>query len=154
VATVRSQKWRLVLFLVVETLAVAAMIGLLQASRPFPGHEFCQICKPPSGDGLLLGIVVVLAELAVLAAALKMERGAWPALLGLGLCSYFTAMMILATLAHTLDLRSRYTGVFAAWHLAAAVLLVGVGLVGAVCAGWRRLGRSVEERQRERGIVA
>jgi hypothetical protein len=153
VAPVRSLKWRLVLFFVVETVAIAAMIALFRASRRPACNIFLGTCATPSFEGLFLGIASMVGELAILAAALKMERPAWAAMLGLGLSSLFIAMMLFLSLG-IMFVTAPYSEILLAWHGAAAILLCGAGLIGVARVGILRLIRVVEERRRERGAVA
>jgi hypothetical protein len=149
---VRQSTWRVVLFFLIETLAIATMVFLLNVSRRPACNEFLGTCTRLSGHGLVLGIAAVLGEMAILAALFKMERAVWAAMLGLGLCSFFTAMVIFLSLA-PLFVTAPYSWILAVWHLAAAALLGGAGLIGGARAGFLRLTRVVEERRRMRPLA-
>src|SRR5262245_43626066 len=116
-AMVRHLTWRLVLFFVVETLAISAMASLLMVGRENVCHDFMSLCVRPEGDVLFLGIAAILGELTILAVALKVERPVWRTILGLGVGSFFGGVLFLKVPIFAPD---SYGSVMVRWHFMAS----------------------------------
>jgi hypothetical protein len=131
VAPVRYLKWRLVLFFVLETLAIAMMIVLLLRS----GEAHCwsrshhpELCPEPRSVGLLGAVPLILAELAVFASALRSDQPVWGLLLMLGIIMPVFGVGMIATVP--MFGPGRVVAVLALWHAGAGLLLFGAGAIG------------------------
>src|SRR5262245_23196238 len=125
----RDRGWRLLLFFAAEALAITTMVCLLGVSRQLACEEFLGRCTTPSGAGLILGIAVLMGELAMLKAVLHLDRPMWGALVMFGLVSLFVSLMLLMNIPWptSMFLPSAYARLLAGWHFLVAVLLMGFG---------------------------
>ena len=125
----RLSRRRLTLFFIVQVLAVAAMSVV---ASPGSGAEDSRVV-------VVVSNAAILVELGMIAAALSVNRSAWPPTLAVGFI--LLALGVLHFFLRTTDDPGSFTSL-GAWHLAAGLLLVGaVVLSGAVVllAGVRRL---------------
>ena len=132
----QHRRYKLVLFLVVQALAVAAMIFVLQVSRR---NADCppEICGRASATSVFVTFLVILVELGILAAALRVDGPVWKSLVGLGILALIAAMVIVGSSLGTDG--PRYVAEAAAgWHLATGLLLCASGTAAGV---WELLGR-------------
>ena len=150
-APVRFLKWRVLLFVVVETLGIATMTGLLKIGQVAAHWPWRLVCSDASAEGLLLGIGGIFAGLALLCAVLRLQRPVWGHLVGLGVFAVFVAWIVGGKYPGCG--RGSYAEFLVAWHLAAAVLVGGVGLIGGAHAAFVRLRRFADDRARARRLV-
>jgi Eukaryotic cytochrome b561 len=148
----RYVKRKLALFFTVQTLAVAAMISLGQASL----HPGCSIddCARPPAVQMILAIVLILGELAVIAAALRNDLPVWHALLGLGVVFLVAAFVCGLAVMGTVEPHD-IASILAVWHVTIGLILLAAGTAAAV---WdltdklRRSDDSVTEDQQSLGM--
>jgi hypothetical protein len=132
---VRYPKRKLALFFTVQALGVGAMI-LLSGGRtschPLP------LCAP-SATSVILATLLIVGELAVIAAALGGDSRVWHGLLALGIL--FLVIGVICGVAVGVHGQGRVAEVLAAWHLVSGLLLAVAGAGGAVAdllERWRR----------------
>ena len=131
----QHRKYKLALFLVVQTLAVATMIFVLRASR----RTDCppEICAPASAASVIVLFLVILGELGTLAAALRVDGPVWKSLVGLGILALIVAMFVVGSLLGVC--KPPYVATVAAgWHLVTGLLLCASGTAAGV---WELLAR-------------
>jgi hypothetical protein len=147
----RNRGWSLFLFFAVEALAITTMVCLLDVSRRLACEEFLGRCTTPSGAGLILGIAVIMGELAMLKVVLRLDRPMWGALVMFGLVSLFAFFALLMTIPWptSMFLPQPYARLLAGWHLLVAVPLLGSGLVAGLREAFARHGRVVDGRRGE-----
>jgi hypothetical protein len=126
---------KLALFFVTQALAVAAMIVLLHAGRRM--HCDNEGCWQASGVSVTFALLVILGELWILAAALRVDGPVWKTLAGLGILSLIVAVYATGT-CWGLHTRSAVAPVVAMWHLAAGLLLLATG---SAAGAWELMGR-------------
>ena len=131
-ASVRSFKWRLVLFFVLETLAIATMILLFLRSREllYCGRVSGWDCRNPPGVSILAAIIMILGELAFVAAMLRSEAPLWGLSLALGIVAPLLGVSMMATIPFPQG--GPITETLAEWHMVAAVPLFAAGIVSGV----------------------
>jgi hypothetical protein len=131
----QHRKHKVALFLVVQGLAVAAMIFVLQAGR----RTDCAwgTCAGASAASVIVTLLVILGELGILAAALRVDGPVWKTLLGLGILALIVAMFVIGA-SWGAEAPRRVAVAAAAWHLVTGLLLCGSGTAAGV---WELLGR-------------
>jgi len=140
VASVRSFKWRLVLFYVLETLAIATMILLFVRSREVL-HCGARVvdgwdCGQPPGVAFLVAIMMILGELAFVAAMLRSERPVWGLSLALGILAPVWGVSMIATIPFLRG--GPVTETLAEWHMVAGLALFVAGVISGIHAALTR----------------
>ena len=121
-------KRRLVLFFVTQAIAVAAMISLSAASRHVRcGHEGC---VEPSAVSMVLAILLILGELAIVAALLRDDRPIWRSLVGIGTVFLVVAVVVVCSIG---TCQPQYISpTLGVWHLVVGLLYFGLGSAAGV----------------------
>jgi len=129
------RKHKLALFLVAQALGVAAMIFVLRAGR---GAD-CQAERCASGSAISVAatLFVIVAELGILSATLRVDGPVWKSLLGLGILALIAAAFVAGGSLAMPEPR-RIAPVAVGWHVASGLLLVATGTAGGV---WELLAR-------------
>jgi hypothetical protein len=128
----QHRKYKVALFLAVQALAVSAMISVLQASRRSD-------CLPDtaSAASVIVTLLVILGELGIFGAALRVDGPVWKMLVGLGILALIVTMFVLGV-SSGMPGPSHVAVVVAGWHLITGLLLCATGTVAGV---WELLGR-------------
>jgi hypothetical protein len=139
---VRYPKRKMVLFFVVQALAVALMIQVLSVNR-----------RDGSAAPVIVVVLLLVGELAFLVDVMRSNLPAWRALFGLGAASLVGAGLV----ALWLPSRSAYptAGLLAVWHVVLGLLLITAGLLAGIAdllARWRRPDNFVPEDERSTGM--
>ena len=100
---------------------------------------------------MILGIAVLMGELAMLKLVLHLDRPMWGALVMFGLVSLFAFFALLMTIPWptSMFLPGPYARLLAGWHFLVAVLLLGSGFVAGIREAFARHGRAVEGRSED-----
>jgi hypothetical protein len=143
---------KLALFFVTQAIAVAAMIMLLHAGR----RTYCDAegCWQTSGITVIFALLMILGELWILAAALRVDGPVWKTLAGLGILSLIVAVCATGTAFWRLHTRSAIAPVVAMWHLAAGLLLLVTGWAAGAGELLGRLRRTDDGAADDRGASA
>ena len=120
----RYTKPKLALFFGVQTLGVAAMIGLVGGSQ----HLDCRPWEDctQSAASMILAIALIVGEIAIVGAALKNDVPVWRSLLGLGVV-FLVAAFIGGFCAFGLHERHLVASWLAGWHIVIALILLAAG---------------------------
>jgi hypothetical protein len=132
-------KWRLVLFFVVETLAIGTMVLLLMRSRELlhcGQRVFRWDCREPPGVSFLLAMMMIYGELAFLATNLRSDGPVWGLMLALGVLAPVLGVSMTAMIPILEG--APVTKTLAAWHMVAGVPLLAAGAIGGVHAALTR----------------
>jgi len=137
---VRSFKWRLVLFFVLQALAIATMILLFVRSRELLRCGVRVVdgwdCGQPPGVSFLVAIMMILGELAFVAAMLRSDTPVWGWVLALGILTPLFGVSMIATIPFPQG--GPVTETLAEWHMVAVVPLFVAGVISGVHAALTR----------------
>jgi hypothetical protein len=149
---VRYPKRKLALFFAAQTMAVAVMTLLPRANREWTCPPF-DTCARPSGVSVILAVLLILGELAIIAAVLRADTRVWRSLLGFGAGFLVAAFICALVPGHRWP--GYVWGILALWHVAIGLILLVTGAAAAVfdlLARLRRPDHSLPEDQHSSGM--
>ena len=131
----QHRRHKLAFFLAVQVAAVGAMISVLRAGRG-TGCEL-EPCAGASAVSVIVTLVVILGELGIVAAAVRVDGPVWKTLAGLGILALIVAAFV-AGFSMAFDPPRNVADVAVRWHVGAGLLLLATGMTAGV---WELVAR-------------